>query len=49
MKSVIATRLLKIRNGIVSEYFDFAQAQALCHNPMYMSDYVKHLDNNLLQ
>ena len=38
---------LKILNGIVSGYFDFAEVQAMRHNPMYMSDYVEHLDNVL--
>ena len=28
-------------------YFDFAEIQAMRHNPMYMSDYVEHLDNVL--
>ena len=30
-----------------SGYFDFAEIQAMRHNPMYMSDYVEHLDNVL--
>ena len=34
-------------NNIVSGYFDFAEIQALRHNPMYMSDYVEHLDRIL--
>lgn len=34
-------------NNIVSGYFDFAEIQAMRHNPMYMSDYVEHLDNLL--
>ena len=34
-------------NNIVSGYFDFAEIQAMRHNPMYMSDYVEHLDNVL--
>ncbi len=38
---------LKILNNIVSGYFDFAEIQAMRHNPMYMSDYVDHLDNLL--
>ena len=38
---------LKILNNIVSGYFDFAEIQAMRHNPMYMSDYVEHLDNIL--
>ena len=38
---------LKILNNIVSGYFDFAEIQAMRHQPMYMSDYVEHLDNVL--
>ncbi len=38
---------MKILNNIVSGYFDFAEMQAMRHNPMYMSDYVEHLDNVL--
>ena len=38
---------LKVLNNIVSGYFDFAEIQAMRHNPMYMSDYVEHLDNVL--
>ena len=38
---------LKILNNIVSGYFDFAEIQAMRHNPMYMSDYIEHLDNVL--
>ena len=38
---------LKILNNIVSGYFDFAEIQAMWHNPMHMSDYVEHLDNVL--
>ena len=34
-------------NNIVSGYFDFAEIQAMHHNPMYMSDYIEHLDNVL--
>jgi hypothetical protein len=36
-----------ILNRIVSGYFDFAEIQAMRHNPMYMSDYVEHLDRIL--
>ena len=36
-----------ILNRIVSGYFDFAEIQAMRHNPMYMSDYVEHLDKIL--
>ena len=38
---------MKILNNIVSGYFDFAEIQDMRHNPMYMSDYVEHLDNIL--
>lgn len=38
---------MKVLNNIVSGYFDFAEIQAMRHNPMYMSDYVEHLDNVL--
>ena len=36
---------LKVLNNIVSGYFDFAEIQAMRHNPLYMSDYVDQLDN----
>ena len=35
---------LKILNNLVSGYFDFAEIQAIRHNPMYMKDYIKQLD-----
>ena len=38
---------MKVLNNIVSGYFDFAEIQAMRRNPMYMSDYVEHLDNVL--
>ena len=38
---------LKVLNNLVSGYFDFAEIKAMRHNPMYMSDYIKHLDNIL--
>lgn len=38
---------LKMLNNIVSGYFDFAEVQAMKHNPMYMRDYIKHLNNIL--
>ena len=38
---------LRILNGIVSGYFDFAEVQAMRHRPMHMSDYVEHLDRIL--
>lgn len=46
-KNYLSEEELKILNGIVSGYFDFAEVQAMRHNPMYMSDYVEHLDNVL--
>ncbi len=46
-KNYLTEEELKILNGIVSGYFDFAEVQAIRHNPMYMSDYVTHLDNVL--
>ena len=32
---------------MVSGYFDFAEIQAIRHNPMYMEDYIKQLDTIL--
>ncbi len=46
-KNYLTEDELRILNGIVSGYFDFAEVQAMRHNPMYMSDYVEHLDNVL--
>ena len=46
-KNYLTEDELKILNNIVSGYFDFAEVQAMRHNPMYMSDYVVHLDNVL--
>ena len=46
-KNYLSEDELKILNNIVSGYFDFAEVQAMRHNPMYMSDYVEHLDNVL--
>ena len=43
-KNYLSEDELKILNNIVSGYFDFAEVQAMRHNPMYMSDYVEHLD-----
>lgn len=37
----------KLKDNIVSGYFDFAEIQAMRHNLTYMSDYVEHLDNVL--
>ena len=38
---------LKILNNLVSGYFDFAEVQAIRHNPMYMQDYIESLDRIL--
>ena len=46
-KNYLNDEELKILNNIVSGYFDFAEIQAMRHRPMYMSDYVEHLDNVL--
>ncbi len=46
-KNYLSEDELRILNGIVSGYFDFAEVQAMRHNPMYMSDYVEHLDRVL--
>ena len=46
-KNYLTEDELKVLNNIVSGYFDFAEIQAMRHNPMYMSDYVEHLDSIL--
>lgn len=46
-KNYLSEEELRILNGIVSGYFDFAEVQAMRHRPMHMSDYVEHLDNIL--
>lgn len=46
-KNYLNEKELKILNGMVSGYFDFAEVQAIRHHPMYMSDYIEHLDNVL--
>lgn len=46
-KNYLTEDELKVLNNTVSGYFDFAEIQAMRHNPMYMSDYVEHLDNLL--
>jgi hypothetical protein len=38
---------LKILNNLVSGYFDFAEIQAIKRKPMYMEDYIVHLDRIL--
>lgn len=46
-KNYLSEDELRILNTIVSGYFDFAEVQAMRHNPMHMSDYVEHLDHIL--
>ncbi|WP_230083464.1 virulence RhuM family protein [Aerococcus tenax] len=46
-KNYLTEDELKVLNNLVSGYFDFAEIQAIQHNPMYMSDYVEHLDRVL--
>lgn len=46
-KNYLSESELKILNNLVSGYFDFAEIQAMRHNPLYMSDYIKQLDNIL--
>lgn len=47
-KNYLNEEELKVLNNLVSGYFDFAEIQAVRHNPMYMSDYIKQLDNILV-
>lgn len=46
-KNYLTEDELKVLNNLVSGYFDFAEIQAMRHNPMHMSDYIEHLDNLL--
>ena len=46
-KNYLDENELKILNNLVSGYFDFAEIQAMRHNPMHMSDYVQQLDRIL--
>ena len=46
-KNYLDENELKVLNNLVSGYFDFAEIQAMRHKPMYMSDYVEHLDKVL--
>lgn len=46
-KNYLNENELKILNNLVSGYFDFAEIQAMKRKPMYMSDYIKHLDSIL--
>ena len=43
-KNYLSAEELKVLNNLVSGYFDFAEVQAIKHRPMYMNDYIKHLD-----
>ena len=43
-KNYLSEDELKVLNNLVSGYFDFAEIQAIRHNPMNMEDYIKHLD-----
>ena len=46
-KNYLTEEELKVLNNLVSGYFDFAEIQAIRHNPMYMKDYIEQLDNIL--
>lgn len=46
-KNYLNEEELKVLNNLVSGYFDFAEIQAIRHNPMYMEDYIKQLDTIL--
>lgn len=46
-KNYLTEEELKVLNNLVSGYFDFAEIQAMRKNPMYMNDYIVHLDNIL--
>lgn len=46
-KNYLSEDELKILNRIVSGYFDFAEVQAMQHNPMHVCNYVEHLDKVL--
>ncbi|MCH5272358.1 MAG: virulence RhuM family protein [Lachnospiraceae bacterium] len=43
-KNYLDSEELKVLGNIVSGYFDFAEIQAMRKNPMYMKDYIEHLD-----
>lgn len=46
-KNYLQADELKVLNNLVSGYFDFAEIQAMRRRPMYMKDYVAHLDRIL--
>ncbi len=46
-KNYLTETELKVLNNLVSGYFDFAEVQAIRHNPMRMADYIKRLNRIL--
>lgn len=46
-KNYLSVEELKVLNNLVSGYFDFAEIQAIRHNPMHMGDYIVQLDSIL--
>ena len=46
-KNYLSAEELKVLNNLVSGYFDFAEIQAIRHNPMHMEDYIVQLDSIL--
>ena len=46
-KNYLTEEELKILNNLVSGYFDFAEIEAVRHNPMHMEDYIRQLDTIL--
>ncbi len=46
-KNYLDEEELKVLGNLVSGYFDFAEVQAMRKNPMYMKDYIEHLDSIL--
>lgn len=46
-KNYLSENELKILNRLVSGYFDFAEVQAMSHQPMRMVDFIEHLDKIL--
>ena len=46
-KNYLTEEELKILNNLVSGYFDFAEIQAIRHNPMHMEDYIRQLNTIL--
>ena len=43
-KNYLSEEELKVLSNLVLGYFDFAEIQAIKHNPMYIEDYIKQLD-----